>query len=463
MASPTTLPLSEIVDVAIYVSPQAPPLPTFNQGLIVGPSTHIPSIGGTNPRVRQYANVAAMASDGFLTTDPEYIAASMYFEQTLPPSVVWIGRQDLTAITGLTVGAGGTGWNVGDTFNITQAGASLGVGKVTTANAGVVTGVAIEQAGTGYVVANGLATAAISPAIGTGLTVDVTSVGETALAALQACRTASLQWWACMVTDAVKADHEAIAAWIETATPSSCYFYTTSDADALAGTAGNVFTTLKAQNYSRSFGQYATDQNAAFPNNIYACAAAMGIAMGSNTGLANSAFTMKFKVEVGVATEPLTLTSIGVIEANNGNLYLSYGNAYTLLEQGVMANGQFFDEILNLDMLSSAIQYAIMNLLVAAPKIPQTDAGQTQLIAAVNDALEEAYIRGFIGSGTWNGVQILNLKPGQSLPKGYSVQSPPYSQQSTADRQARKSMPIYAAIIEAGAVHSVLIGIYVQR
>src|SRR6185437_2053660 len=460
MSSPATLPLSQIVDVEIFVSPQAPPLPTFNQGLIIGPSAHIPSVGGVNPRIRQYATLAAMVTDGFLTTDPEYISASLYFGQNPPPQLLWIGRQDLTAIATVTLAAGGTGYSLNDILTVTQGGASLGEVIVTGVNAGVITSIAVQQGGTGYSVANTLATAG---GTGVGATVNITAIGETALQAVQACRTASLEWWAVMVTDAAKADHEAIAAYMQTATPVGCYFFTTSDADALAGTAGNVFSALKALNYNRVFGQYATTQSGAFPNNAYACAAAMGIAMGSNTGLANSAFTMKFKTEVGVATEPLSLTSIGVIEGNNGNLYLSYGNTFTLLEQGVVANAQFFDEILNLDMLSSAIQFAIMDLLVGSPKIPQTDAGQTQLIAAVNDALEAAYVRGFLGSGEWNGVQILNLKPGQSLPKGYSVQSPPYSQQSTSDRQARKSMPIYAAIIEAGAVHSVLIGIYVQR
>lgn len=460
MASPATLPLSEIVDVEIFVSPQAPPLPTFNQGLIVGPSTHIPSVGGLNPRIRQYASLAAMSTDGFLITDPEYIAASLYFGQSPPPAILWIGRQDLTAIETVAINAGGTGYSVGDKLTVTQGGASLGIVQVTTAPGGVITGLSVFQGGTGYAVANGLAT---TGGTGTGATVNILTIGESALQALQACRIASLQWWACMVTDAAKADHEAIAAWIQTATPVGCYFFTTADADALSGIAGNVFSVLKAANYNRVFGQYSTTQSGAFPNNAYACAAAMGIAMGLNTGLANSAFTMKFKTEVGVATEPLSLTSVGVIEGNNGNLYLSYGNTFSFLEQGVVSNAQFFDEILNLDMLSSAIQFAIMDLLVGSPKIPQTDAGQTQLIAAVNDALEAAYVRGFIGSGVWNGVQILNLKPGQSLPKGYSVQSPPYSQQSASDRQARKSMPIYAAIIEAGAVHSVLIGVYVQR
>jgi hypothetical protein len=166
---------------------------------------------------------------------------------------------------------------------------------------------------------------------------------------------------------------------------------------------------------------------------------------------------------VGIATEPLTETSIGTIEGNNGNLYLSYGNAYSILEQGVVADGQFFDEIINLDMLASEIAFNIMNLLVGAPKIPQTDSGQTQLIAAVTDACEASYARGFIGSGVWKGVQILNLTSGKTLPKGYSVQSPPYSQQTPSNRQARQSMPIYVAIIESGAVHFVTIGVYVQR
>jgi len=35
--------------------------------------------------------------------------------------------------------------------------------------------------------------------------------------------------------------------------------------------------------------------------------------------------------------------------------------------------------------------------------------------------------------------------------------------QSQADREARESVPLYVAIKEAGAVHSVLIGVYVNR
>jgi len=462
MSSPATLPLSNIVDVIVEVSPIAPPVPTFNQGLIVGSSPVIPSFGGVNNRIRQYQSTAAMLSDGFSTNSPEYIAAQIYFSQSPAPQFLWVGRQDLTSIAAVAVGAsGGTGYTVGDILNVVEGGASAGQVKVATVGGGgVVTGVTLLQDGTGYTVSNNNAT---TGGTGTGCQINITSIGETPLVAIQACRAANFQWWGCMSVTAVTADHVAIAAWIQTATPVGFYFYSTSDNSALAGTAGNVFSVMKAASYNRVLGIYSTTQGGAFPNNTYAAAAVMGAAMGLNTGLANSAYTLKFKQLVGVTVEPLTLTSIGVIEGNNGNIYLSYANVYTFMEQGVTPSGQFFDEIINLDMLSSNIQFNIMNLLTENPKIPQNNAGQTQLIHAVNQACEAARVIGFLGPGVWTGVTILNLSEGENLPNGYIVQSPPYSQQSTSDRQARKSMPIYAAILEAGAVHSVLIGVFVQR
>jgi len=268
-----------------------------------------------------------------------------------------------------------------------------------------------------------------------------------------------------MVTDAAKADHVAIAEYAQTAQPPICYFYSTSDGDALSGAGGNVFSTIQEADYNRAFGIYSTIQGGlpAAANNIYAAAAVMGAAMGLNTGLANSYFTMKFKPLIGVAYEPLTLAQITTIEGDGGNLLLSYANSYTFLEQGVVGNGQFFDEILMLDMLVSAIQFDVMDLLTENPSIPQTDPGETQLIHAVNAAAQQLATIGFIAGGTWTGRPILNLNTGDPLPLGYLAQAAPYSTQLASDRQARKAMPIYLTIIEAGAVHSIVIGVYVQR
>ena len=222
--------------------------------------------------------------------------------------------------------------------------------------------------------------------------------------------------------------------------------------------------------------QYATTQSGLYPNQIYFVAAVMGQAMASNSQLANSAFTEKFSGGVplvGVVTEPgLTTTQIANIEGAtpgqgpNGNLFLNYGNAFNVLEQGtMMAPGVFFDQILNIDILSSNIQYAIMNLLTTLPKVPQTDQGQQLLIQAVESALNTALNTGFIAPGTWQGQTLLSLSPGQSLPNGYFVQSQSYAAWSKANPglfSARQAPPIYVALIEAGAVHFVVINVVVQ-
>jgi hypothetical protein len=457
----STLPLSTVVDVVVNISAQAPATPTFNQGLIVGTSVVIGSVTGAKPRLRLYTTLAEMVTDGFTTTSPEYIAASIYLSQSPAPQYIWIGRQDLTSIATLTIDVAGTGYAVGDTFNVTQASASLGTGIVTAETAGVPSAIAIVPGsqGTGYSVATALPTTTLTGS-GAGLEVNITAIGESALQALQACRLASPAWWACAVLAAVDADHIAIGTWAQAITPQLCYFYTSGTAASLNGTTGNVFSVLKAGNYTRAFGIYSTTQSGLAPNNIYSQSAAMGVCMGLNTGLAGSQFTMKFKELVGIAVEPLSLTQINLLETNNANLYLSYANSYSWIEQGVVASGQFLDTILGVDMLASDYQYSVVDLLTENPSIGQDNAGQTQILNVINQANARAATRGFLAPGTWGGATILNLVAGTSLPSGYLSQSAPYTVPPPANRQA---MPIYVAIILAGAVHSVLINVNVQQ
>ena len=376
---PGTRSLNSIVDIEVLIGPLSAPRAEFNQALIIGSTDIIQEA----ERLRKYESAAEVLED-FALTDPEYIAASIYFSQSPAPDALWIGRQ---------------------------------------------------------------------------------GAAESCVEALEACRMANFEWYVGICLNAVYADHIACAAYIESATPPSLYAFTTSDADVLTGTASppDIFTYLKSLNYSRTIGQYATTQGAVYPNNIYAICAIVGYAMGQNSGLAMSAFTLKFKQEIGIAVEPMTSSTLSILEGNNGNVYLSYGNYYTIFEQGKMSNGSFFDEKINLDMLVNNMQLTIMDLLYQNPKIPQTDAGVTQLIHACNLACEEAVRVGFLGPGTWTGRNILNLKTDDPLPKGYLVQAEALATQSQADREARESVPLYVAIKEAGAVHSVLVGVYVNR
>ncbi len=80
------------------------------------------------------------------------------------------------AINALALNAAGTGWNQNDRFTI--AGGTGGIGIVTAVNASnVPTAIQLENSGTGFAIATGSATSAISPSTGTGLTVNITSLG----------------------------------------------------------------------------------------------------------------------------------------------------------------------------------------------------------------------------------------------------------------------------------------------
>lgn len=377
--------LNNVVDISVYISPLAAPRATFNELLIIG--TAAEAIIGTTERLRVYEEADALLDDGFVDTDPEYIAALIYFSQSPAPRRLWIGVK-----------------------------ASI----------------------------------------------------ESYLEAITACRLAGNDWYYGVCLDAVTADHKAIAAWCEAAVPSTIYAYTTQDADVLQATPSpdDICTYLKKLEYSRTFGQYATNQGGspiAYPDNVYAIVGVIGYACGQNTGLANSAFTLKFKQEVGIAVEPLTATEITNVLAKNCNLYLNYGNYYNWFGEGKMADGTFIDEKINLDMLVNNIQLSVCDLLNSTAKVPQTEVGTTEIINEINKACEKAVTVGFLAPGTWTGIDILNLKNGDTLPRGYLVQAEALADQSRADREARKSPSMYVAIKEAGAVHSVLIGVYVNR
>ena len=370
-----TLSLTDDVNVIINLSPIATPRNAFDLGLIVGPTDVIT----TEDRVQEYTNVDDMLTDGFTATDPEYLAALLYFAQSPQPTKVLIGRQDADSSGG----------------------------------------------------------------------------GESLLEAIQACRIINGEWYPVFPCDATKADIEEIALYVETAVPSTVLFALTSDAEVLANTAGNIAKTLTAANYRRTLLQYSTTD--------YAAAAIMGYAMGANTGLINSAYTLKFKQEVGVTAEVLTSTQVTNIEADNCNVYVNRGSYYDMLEQGVMADATFFDEVINLDKLANDIQLNIMDALYQNPKVPQTEGGMGILKSTIIEANEQALKIGFIAPGIWTGSTILGLKTGDTLLDGYAILSEPIADQAQADREAREAPAIYNCIKLAGSVHSAVIQVNVNR
>lgn len=280
---------------------------------------------------------------------------------------------------------------------------------------------------------------------------------ETILQALQACRAKNTDWYAVSYCNATKQEIFDIASYVETAYPSCVQFFTTSDSDTIEGAEGNVFEILKQKSYRRSIGQYSQTP--------YAVVSIMGYAMGANTATINSAYTLKFKTEVGVIPDDLSSQQATNLVKNNGNYYVRRGSDdnYNMFENGIMSDGTWFDEILNLDMLANNMQMSIMDLLKSRPKIPQTEAGVLSIKLVIKSDLDKAVKIGFIAPGVWNGPDILELSQGDTMPEGYMILSEPISEQSQADRDARIAPPIYTPLKLAGAVHSVVLQIDVNR
>ena len=339
--------------------------------------------------------------------------------------------------------------------------------------------------GTGYSAASGLACTAVLPSVGIDLKVNITAIGETPLQAVTACRIQVPNWYLVNCITATDSDNIAITEYAQSVQPAMQNFYQTSSLSALNGSTGNIFTVLKAANYNRGHGIYATTQGGAAPMERISGRCCYGSGMGLNTGLANSNFSLAAKTLVGMIPvndgpdtntgAPLTFTQIntfagtpGLGFGNNGNSYNDYAASYQFYYQGVNSNGLSFTTVLGLDMLAADCQISILNVLKALPSIPQTDPGQALVLNAVRGACARSANRGFIAGGTWTGATIPTppgngLIPGTALTTGYWVGSPSFSTQSPADRALFKSMPVYVAVILAGTQQSFLIAVNVQQ
>ncbi len=307
--------------------------------------------------------------------------------------------------------------------------------------------------------------AKVPPKVAIGCIGTVTEGGitrsETPVETFAACRDANGEWYVGIYcATAAKADHLAVAEYIEAIKPNSLYAYTTGDADVLTDADGNIFAAMKAKNYRRSIGQYSSKH----PDAICAI---IGWAMGAMTGTVNSAYTIAYKTEVGVETENASSVFasrvVDKIKGNNGNVYINRGSYYDIFEEGTMADGTWFDEMIFLDKYQNDMQLSLMDLLYQNNKIAQTEAGMTQLKDAAKEVCETMHTVGFIESGVWKASDVLSLSKGDTLPSGYFIQSEPIDEQSQADRDARKAPPIYVSLKLAGAIHHVTVQVDVNR
>lgn len=463
-----SLPLTPVVNAYYNLQAISSPRSGFNLGAIVGSTliNHAPITDTV------FMNVDEMIEAGFALTDPEVLAAQVYFAASSHPGQLYVHtwvKENTPAYSeyvgpisnGNTVAFGGTTYTIGDGTNSTTTIEDLisavvaASGTATYANS--VLRISLKSLGTG----SSATAPSLTVAKGTGEDVEQvkTYAGldlESALATVQAMRTANSEWYALAFCEELdESDILAIAAYIESSSIYSTFFFNTSSQDVVENNEGNLFARLKDLKYNRTIG-LATQQ-------LYTHIGAMAYPMGQISDKANSSFTVGLKSIPGCLTDSYTSQQVRNIESNYGNVYISRGSYYNLLEEGRVFSGAWYDEIIQLDKLANTIQLDVMDLLYQNPKIAQTEGGVSRIMAKISGACQTAVKTGFIAPGQWNGVEVLNLTSGDYLPDGYLVQAESINDQSQADRDARKCPYIYVAVKLAGAIQSVVIQIDVNR
>lgn len=491
------LSVQNVVKVSVNLAPMAIGTRNFGAALIVGASPVI----DVSERTRQYSNLSGVVED-FGTTAPEYLAANLFFSQSPQPSILYIGRWAKTATAGLLKGAvlsvaqreiANFNTITDGAFKIDIDGATKTVtgldfsaqtnlnGIATVINAklnaatvvydGVYHRFVVTSNTTGTTSKVGYATAPaagtdISPLLGLVSGAESSPVDGTNAETLVDCWADLLDgnadWYGGITADdgVADADHLAVAALIEgnEASRSRLYGITITNPSVLDPVVTNdLASRLKELGYKRTFTHYSS-------SSPYAAASLYGRAFTVNFAANKSTITLKFKQEPGVIAETLKETQAATLKAKNCNVFVNYANGAAIIQEGVMVNGYFFDEVHGTDWLQNDIQTRCWNLLYQSKtKVPQTDAGMNMLVNQIEASCEAGVNNGLIAPGVWTADGFGQIENGSPLPKGYYVYAPPVATQSQADREARKSVPIQVAAKLAGAVHFVDVQIDVNR
>lgn len=484
------LPVSNIVNVTVNMAARAAQSRNFGSLLILGASNVIDA----HELIRQYKSPDEILAD-FGIDSPEYKAAQLYYAQSPKPVDCFVGKWNKTATMAMLRGSILTkaeqviaNFNtIADgSFDISIAGKVAKVSGVDLTAETNLNGVAervsekltdaqVVWTGERFTVTLTKAGEMGYPSAGTdgsylgslmkldehaGGLIVAPQTAETVQEAVAVMSDISGGWYGLIIADDSLSDDDvlAVADLIESDPLSRIYGHTVMNTTVLdADIDTDIGSKLKAGNYSRTFWQYTSGKK-------YVAASLFGRMFTVNFNGNNTTITLKFKQEPTVTAETLRVSQAAAIDAKNGNVFVKYQNDTAIIQQGVMANGDFIDERHGLDWLQNYVQNNLYNLLYTrTTKIPQTDEGVTSLLTNVEQSLDQAVTNGFVAPGIWGGDPFGALNTGDMLTKGSYVYAPPVSTQAQSDREARKAPVIQCAIKLAGAIHYSDIIINVNR
>jgi len=432
---------SDNVSVTISVADKAIDRAGFGVPLILGPTQAFPE------RTRLYAassGLAAMLTDGFAATDPEYLAASALLAQNPRMESFKIGRRapanvpdldiDFTPQTPVegevhTINIDGQAFS--HTSDATPTVAEITAALETAINAASL-GVTATDNTTFLTIEGDTAGDVFDIYDATeNFDVDDNTADASVATELAAVAAADNDWYGLILASHSTLENAAAASWAES--NSKLFICTSSDTDILSDTAGNLLETLNGAAYNYTAGVFTRR-----PGDFFGAAW-----MASRFAYTPGTASWKFVNLSGVTADNLTASQIANIRSNKGNYYTTQGGL-NITSEGWAASGRFLDTTRFIDWLTARISENVFSVMANAAagqgKIPFTDAGINQVVAAVEKTLQD-------------GVQVGGLSsdpaPVVTFPRAADV--------SAANKAARTLPDIDFSATLAGAVHKTTI------
>jgi hypothetical protein len=242
------------------------------------------------------------------------------------------------------------------------------------------------------------------------------------------------------------------------------YFVSYTEADIQPG---GTIDLLRTGGYTKSRGRYYGDSTSSGQNAMNFMAEFVFRGHSVDFSGSRTTLDMNLKQLAGLQPDPSMNNTIGGVTGeaatSGADIYVSVRGYSCVLVSGA---NQFWDEVYNALWLRTDLQTAAFNYLAQTnTKIPQTEEGVTGYKAALGAVLEQAITNGYVAPGEWTGstpfgdpqTLVNNVRA-----TGWYMYSQPVSQQSQADRAARKMPLVQVAMKEAGSGETANIIVNIQ-
>lgn len=247
----------------------------------------------------------------------------------------------------------------------------------------------------------------------------------TVAASLTAIQNEDNSWYGLVADQAMVADFDDIAAWVESAKKLAIFWITDADAyDATKTT--DLASVLKAAAYDRSAViWHATPASGA----DYPDAAWMGEGFPYDPGTSTWAYkTLKGVTPDNIAGKETPLQN------KNCNYYSEVGGV-NITQEGKVASGEWIDIIIGTDWIEARLREAVYSALVNNRKIPYDDSGITLIEGLVKGVLNQAAAAGILQADS------------------IVVTVPRYADIPQADKLARRLPDVKFTALYQGAIH----------